>query len=231
MMYEPDEDPFLNAEGASETDSSPAFRSPQPRRGRNSNQLSPNYQYQQQSMYQIPTGPGLPPPAYAMAQPPPGRIAQNPSFMMMPPPPGPMMRPVPSFYSDPGSQYPVGPMGQPYGMPPPAYYPPLPAAGGFAGSTSYRDRTSLTDQIEELERYERTRLPQYSSSTGDNSLLIATLVSEQDALYGTNMLENITAMDQEYIQGLMARGVPEHEALRMAFDRKPHSLIPPKVVS
>jgi hypothetical protein len=45
------------------------------------------------------------------------------------------------------------------------------------------------------------------------------------------MLENITPMDQEYITSLMQRGVPEHEALRMAFDRKPHALVPPKVVS
>jgi hypothetical protein len=117
-----------------------------------------------------------------------------------------------------------------YGSPPAVYIQPPPVYP-TAAIGGYRDHTTLSEQITELERYQRSRPHNYDNNPADNSLLIATLVSEQDALYGTNMLENITPMDQEYITSLMQRGVPEHEALRMAFDRKPHAMVPPKVVS
>lgn len=128
------------------------------------------------------------------------------------------------------------PPNQPYGMPQPISLPPPPVIiqsgpAPYRNPSPYRDnRSMLAEQIEELEKYQRGR-PRGNANSADNSLLMATLVSEQDALYGTNMLENITPMDQEYITSLMQRGVPEHEALRMAFDRKPHAIKPPKSVS
>lgn len=125
---------------------------------------------------------------------------------------------------------------QPYGMTPPVMIPPPqpiyaspPAV--YSTAATYRDRNAISEQIEAMQQYERSRPPSYGSNSADNSLLIATLVSEQDALYGTNMLENITPADDEYIRSLRARGVPEHEALRMAFDRKPHPPRPRKPVS
>lgn len=150
--------------------------------------------------------------------------------------PGPMLRPAPSFYMDPmQSQYMMMPPNQPYGMPQQMALPPQhmiiqSAPAPYGGASPFLDnRSLLAEQIEELEKYQRSR-PRCSDHE-DNSLLIATLVSEQDALYGTNMLENITPQDQEYITSLRQRGVPEHEALRMAFDRKPHAIKPPKAVS
>jgi hypothetical protein len=133
-------------------------------------------------------------------------------------------------------------MGSPYAVPaqPYGYIPPVPAmaapvyvqqqgAGGYGGG--YRESGNmLNDQITAMNQYQSSRPSQYSSSGQDSSLLIATLVSEQDAMYGTNMLENISPLDLEYIQSLMQRGVPEHEAYRMAFDRKPHAVRPPKPV-
>eukprot|EP00428_Durinskia_dybowskii_P074283 CAMPEP_0170397146 /NCGR_PEP_ID=MMETSP0117_2-20130122/22716_1 /TAXON_ID=400756 /ORGANISM="Durinskia baltica, Strain CSIRO CS-38" /LENGTH=778 /DNA_ID=CAMNT_0010653623 /DNA_START=39 /DNA_END=2375 /DNA_ORIENTATION=- len=214
-MYEPEEDPFLISYDEDDEDS-PQRPPPRalPRQQSNLN----NYQYQpHQSMYNMPQ-PGPPPPRM---------LRSNPSFMMGPPPPGPMLRPTPSFYMDPGMQPQYG-MPQPYGMQQSQIIMPPPLVPAYVSTPSYPERTSLTDQIEEFQRYQRNR-PAGSSNAADNSLLIATMVSEQDAMYGTNMLENITPMDDEYIQTLMQRGVPEHEALRMAFDRKPHVPKPPKV--
>lgn len=124
-------------------------------------------------------------------------------------------------------------IGQPYPMPNQqyGYAQPMPApiyvqntGGVYPTNRGY----ALHDQVDELNRYQGGRSRGYNSGP-DSSLLIATLVSEQDSMYGTNMLENLTPADMDYIQSLMARGTPEHEAYRMAFDRKPHVVLPPKV--
>ncbi len=125
-----------------------------------------------------------------------------------------------------GQPYVVPVQAQPYG-----YGQPVPMqAPAYIPAPGYRDVRGniLNDQIEEFNRYHGNR-PR-NSRNEDSSLLIATLVSEQDAMYGTNMLENITPADLEYIQSLMSRGMPEHEAYRMAFERKPHTVRPPKVL-
>jgi hypothetical protein len=222
-MYAPDEDPFLMNEELEESAESPSLP-PQPKQSKaKAKQPAGNYHYQpHQSMYNMPPG-GVPPPAgYPRPGPmPPRMYAGGPGFV-----PG-----GPGFV--PGGGYMMPP--QPYGAPPQMVLPPqpmfAPPAPMYPTTAAYRDRTGLSEQIEALEQYQRSRPASYGSgSSADNALLIATLVSEQDALYGTNMLENITPMDQEYIQSLMQRGVPEHEALRMAFDRKPHPPRAPKPV-
>lgn len=221
-----------------------------------------NYQYQPQSMYQLPVGQQQPPQPFPQNYPPnaqPRRLRPksnlNGTSQVMMPPPQPTLRATPSFYADPMmNQSMMGPpmmgtpmmgapmMGSPYAVPaqPYGYIPPVPAmaapvyvqqqgAGAYGGG--YRDSGNmLNDQITAMNQYQSSRPSQYSSSQ-DSSLLIATLVSEQDAMYGTNMLENISPLDLEYIQSLMQRGVPEHEAYRMAFDRKPHAVRPPKPVT
>jgi len=145
------------------------------------------------------------------------------------PPPAPVLRATPSFYADPMMGQPV--MGQPVMGQPYGYAQPMPApiyvqntGGVYPANRGY----ALHEQVDELSRYQGSRPRTYNTGP-DSSLLIATLVSEQDSMYGTNMLENLSPADMDFIQGLMARGTPEHEAYRMAFDRKPHVVLPPKV--
>ena len=234
MMYQPDEDPYLMADEGSVSSGPPAA----PQQARND-----NYQYQPQSMYQLPVGPPPMQQAYPQNYPPnaqPRRLRSQPSMYANGapmPPPGPVLRATPSFYVDPMMGPPVvgQPMvGQPYAVPvqaqPYGYGQPVPMqAPAYIPAPGYRDVRGniLNDQIDEFNRYHSHR-PR-NNNNEDSSLLIATLVSEQDAMYGTNMLENITPADLEFIQSLMSRGMPEHEAYRMAFERKPHTVRPPKV--
>lgn len=190
-------------------------------------------------MYQMPVGQAQPQQAYPQNYPPnaqPRRLRPKPSMYAangtpIMPPPAPVLRATPSFYAEPMMGSPV--IGQPYPMPNQqyGYAQPMPApiyvqntGGVYPTNRGY----ALHDQVDELNRYQGGRSRGYNSGP-DSSLLIATLVSEQDSMYGTNMLENLTPADMDYIQSLMARGTPEHEAYRMAFDRKPHVVLPPKV--
>lgn len=77
-------------------------------------------------------------------------------------------------------------------------------------------------QMQELERCHKRKAFLPKKPSEDEAVFVAMLCSEQDALYGTNMLEDITPDDRIYIDSLIARGVPENEALRLSFERKPH---------
>ena len=77
-------------------------------------------------------------------------------------------------------------------------------------------------QMQELDRCRQRKALMPRKPTEDEAVFVAMLCSEQDELYGTNMLEDITPDDRIYIDSLIARGVPENEALRLSFERKPH---------
>ncbi|KAJ1439731.1 hypothetical protein B484DRAFT_168551 [Ochromonadaceae sp. CCMP2298] len=182
-----------------------------------------------------PRGPGPqgPPPGYGYGPPPP--YGAPPQYGNGPP----------RYGNGPpyGHQYGNGP---PYG--PPGYGGPM--QGGPMGPRNMgqqpivyrvparqqpRSADSLMlEQIEEMERIERNRgwsnsrgNPSYSGGGGgggggraDDALEVAMLVSQQDAQFGTNMLEEVTSQDRDFVRSLTDQGVREHEALKICFDRK-----------
>jgi hypothetical protein len=187
----------------------------QPKMTRQASRAQPqpqSYQYQAQSMYQIP-----------LEQEPVPRARKGPHRGSRPPQ---------SFYVDPGMplqpQYVMPPQPQPYPYMMPQQVPQV----IYQTAPAVDNRSLLMSQIEEMERFEGNRTRRSGNRYNENeiALQIATMVSEQDAMYGTNMLENITPADRVYIQSLMAGGMPEHEAMRQSFNRKPRPVVPPKPV-
>lgn len=83
-----------------------------------------------------------------------------------------------------------------------------------AYSMTPRFTTSASSSITPNQRNMLTRM------NSRDSMEIALKLSEQDAQYGTNMHDSLTAADEPEIEKLTRNGFQEHEALLEIFNRK-----------